>query len=98
MHNRFRQLCNEYIGEEIMPAIDNLNQAVQDVQAENAVVIGALNTVSGQLAALAAQVTALQASLASGNNDVAIQAAADALEAGVATVQSTVASVLPSGS
>ena len=63
-----------------MPAIDNLTKAVQDVQAENALVIGVLGSLNTQVTALTQQVADLQATLAnSGNQDAAIQAAADAL-------------------
>ena len=79
-----------------MAEIDNLNKAITDVQAENATVITTLGNVATQITTLQGQVATLQAALAAaGNNDPAIQAAADALEAGLPPIAAAIAAVTP---
>lgn len=74
-----------------MSAVENLKKAVTDVQAENTLVVAKLSAVSTKLTDLTNQVVALQEALAaSGTSDADVQAAADALEAGVANVQAAV--------
>ena len=88
----------------IMAAIDDLNAAVAAQQAENTLIISTLGTVAtqlttlqGQVTAFQAQVTALQAQLAAAGtvNDPAVEAAAQAIQAGLTSVQTAIAPLLP---
>ena len=101
MRDQFLLEVLKHMEDKIMAAIDDLNAAVAAQQAENTVIVTTLGSIYTQVTSLTSQVATLTAALAaaSGNTtDPAVEAAAQAITAGIATVQAEITAVTPAPS
>ena len=81
-----------------MAAIDDLKAAVAAQQAQDAVIVTTLGNIFNQVSTLTTQVATLTAALAAaqGNTtDPDVEAAAQAITAGIASVQAEITAVTP---